>query len=177
MMKSSQGHLKKIDSSPTMNLDKMLCPLTGTMACHQKIRQRTYIDSCHWTDHLQKRDFLKPDWWEMVVKRSEVQTSDRWNIHPESPGFQDCWSPFFTKPPGKTGPQIPNATKETTGEASPAQRCHQGRAHQRMTAARPKRPTLHGLSQTNQRVPLLGVSTFKWVKYRSIVSQWYDWYS
>ena len=121
MMKSGQGPLKKVDSSPTVNLDKMLCHVTGTMACHQKIRQRTYIDSCHWTDHLQKRDFLKPDWWEMLVKRSFwSKPCDRWNIHPAFPGFEDCLSPFFQKnPPVKTG-------------------CHQGRAHQRMTAARPK---------------------------------------
>ena len=138
MMKSGQGPLKKVDSSPTMNLDKMLCHVTGTMACHQKIRQRTYIDSCHWTDHLQRKRL--PGKWSWKGSRSKHLTGDIFTQH--FPVLRIVGLRFSENPPVK------RERRKPPEEASPAQRCHQGRAHQRMTAARP-----------NQRVPLLGVET------------------
>lgn len=146
MMKSSQGHLRKIDSSPTMNLAKMLCHVTGTMACHQKIRQRTYIDSCHWTDHLQRKRLPKA--WQVGNGREKDLgpnhvTGEIFTQH--FPVLRIVTSPFFQKnPPVKTVPPRPSTSTDDRSSTKP-------------TSSPPR-----------------WKSTFKWEKYRSIVSQWYD---
>ena len=144
------------------------------------------VVSCYWDHGMSWEDsaanlhkFMSLNWSPPKKRLPKAwlvgNGSERWNIHPESPGFEDCLSPFLRNP-GKTGTQK-NATKETTGEDTGAF----GATKAKYINGWPQpqldlRPKLHRPSQPTQRVPPRCFH-LQVVKYRSKVSQWYDWYN